>query len=236
VRKEVLYRVLLAKSIPNNQTKQVMKGQMKTAPPIILGLLILVGCAIAQTPTHQKAKTETAQKRTVSLNTILSCPEDSIVRSVFKTNLATMRKLHVSAMIINHTYEKDDEDSIAVRYAGFISSGSDPLNFGIMAADSHGDYWTRPNRTFCSGAFVARYQDIADSLPYAIAILPAENEWAFNINELFSHADHFKFTSGVFTDSSDVFFTATKGLVDLQFIPKPDGLTLYRVIIKNDKP
>ena len=74
------------------------------------------------------------------------------------------------------------------------------------------------------------------ALPYANAILPYENEWEFNINELFGHADQFKFTSGVFTNSSDVFFAATKGLVDLQFIPRPNGLTLYRVIIKTDRP
>jgi hypothetical protein len=137
---------------------------MKTAPPRILGCLILALGAKAQTPVRVNAKSETAQKRTVSLDTILSCPQDSIVQSVFKTNLATMRNLHVSAMIINHTYENNDEDSIALRYAGFISSGSDPLNCGIMAADSHGDYWTRPDRTLCSGSFVARHQDVGSSL------------------------------------------------------------------------
>jgi hypothetical protein len=202
----------------------------------LLGFLILAPGAIAQTPVWVKAKTETAQKRTVSLDTILSCPEDSIVRSVFKTNLVTMRNLHVSAMIINHTYEKNDEDSIALRYAGFISSGSDPLNFGIMAADSHGDYWTRPDRTFCSGSFVARYQDLGSSLPYEIDLLPDEDQWTLDINQLFVHADQFKFRSGVFTNSSDVFFVASKGQVEIQFIPKPNGLTLYRVVIRNDRP
>jgi hypothetical protein len=55
-------------------------------------------------------------------------------------------------------------------------------------------------------------------------------DWLLNPNEIFAHADQFNFESGVFNNSSEVFFTAMKGHVSIQFTCKPSGLKFYRVI------
>jgi hypothetical protein len=79
-------------------------------------------------------------------------------------------------------------------------------------------------------------KDADDSLPYMVSISVSPDYWVFDPNELFLHADQFTFGSGVFSNSSGVFFTAKKGRVELQFTPGRNGLMLYRVFIVTDKP
>ena len=202
---------------------------MKRATATLLGLLILVFGALAQMPAKAKKGVPT-----VSLDTILSCSNDIYVQHVFKTELGTMHKLGMGAMIVGHVKDKTDDASVALRYAGFQSGFSnDPLVMSVMPF--------RPDGTvispapFCSILDVNYEKASDDSLPYMVSIYVDSDYWVFNPNELFLHADQFTFRSGVFNDSSKVFLAATKGRVEIQFVAEPNGLTLYRVFIKADK-
>src|ERR1035437_1618770 len=84
--------------------------------------------ALAQTPTKVKKAVPS-----VSLDTILSCADDPYVQNVFKTDLGTMRKLNMGAMILGDVKDKTDDASNALRYAGFQSGFTDdPLVFVVM--------------------------------------------------------------------------------------------------------
>jgi|SRR5579863_3394311 len=202
---------------------------MKKFTATLLGFLILGVGSLAQTPTKPKKNVPS-----VSLDTILSCGDDPYVRRVFKTDLGTMHKLSMYAMTIGHVKDKSDETSMALRYAGFQSSGTDPLVPSVAPYGPDGLMVTPPPPCTMLDAYYKK--DADDSLPYMVSIYVDPDYWVFNPNEFFLHADQFTFSSGVFSNNSGVFFdfVATKRRVRIQFVPGPDGLTLHRVFIGRD--
>jgi hypothetical protein len=197
---------------------------MKTVTATLLGFLILALGASAQTATKAKKAAPT-----VSLDTILSCADDSYVQSVFKTDLATMNKLNIGLVQLAHY--KDDADSKA------LESLSKRMGFWTGATDKPLELLVMPNPPvlpvpFCSNLAAHFLDDVASALPSYVEISVSDDYWTFNPNELFLHADQFTFRSGVFTDSTRVFFSATKGRVEIQSVAESKGLTLYRVFIR----
>lgn len=62
-----------------------------------------------------------------------------------------------------------------------------------------------------------------------------EEAWTLDPNEVFAHADKFTFISGVFSNSTDVFLIAKRGITSIQFIFADKKLKLYRVFYDNPK-
>ena len=169
------------------------------------------------------------RQRAVTVDTILSCANDSLIVEVFKTDWRTSLKLDRLLMILTqHTMSSVEYASL--RSKGFRTNLLDAGNVQILAADfASGRTIPKSKLEFCQDYPVAKYNKVdLDSFPQSIDV--SGDGWQLNPNEVFAHADQFQFRSGVFSDSSDVFFIATKGPVAIQFICKPDGLKFYRAI------
>ena len=212
---------------------------MKTQAPFAAIVLTMFVAFAASTSAQSRPKTNVLKKEKVSLDTILGCSNDDFIQSVFDTDLAKMLKL-ASALSMAILYNQPlpehptDKDlaSTALRTAGFqsIILGSDPAKFSIMATDFNGHSPDPAKQPFCRRDLYAEYsQSTIDALPNFVEI--RADEWAFNPNELFVHADQFTFTSGIFSDAASVFFTAKRGRVEIQFLSQPDGLKLYRIFV-----
>jgi hypothetical protein len=202
---------------------------MKTgiASAIVVSAIVLSGAlARSQTPEHPKA----SHKRAVTLETVLSCVGDNLINEVFKTEAGTARTSLNLLLMTLVKYKTGDSKRLELLSYGFqtqdLGSG-DNVVLGITPTDYLGNDVPISSRTFCQSGVTAHY-DASDwkSGPFRIAI--DGEDWLLHPNEVFAHADQFHFDSGVFTNASDVFLTATKGRVSIQFVCKPTGLTFYR--------
>ena len=63
--------------------------------------------------------------------------------------------------------------------------------------------------------------------------ISAGDRWILDPNEVFAHADEFKFESGTFDNSTDVFLVATRGAI--QFVVQDKRLMLHRVSYTNSQ-
>jgi hypothetical protein len=169
-------------------------------------------------------------KRAVTLQTILSCTNDALIDEIFKTDAETARlKLNGFLMVEAKHKQISIPDYAALRYKGFVTDIIDESHVNIHPTDiSTGVPIPEVNLPFCRDFPTATYNTSNESSPSLVSI--SGEDWLLNSNEIFSHADQFHFDSGVFTNSSDIYFTATKGRTSIQFIAKPDGLKFYRVL------
>jgi hypothetical protein len=186
------------------------------------GLILLLTLGItAEAQTTSGA----SHKRTVALDTVLSCAGDHMLDTVFQTNYFTALKLGTAGMAWNRMQHSTDGNYIVLVANGFQTEIVDDRHFLIIPSDVSGELVKDTKDNFCHDDPVATYED-THSEPSQIEI-HADN-WSLNQNQVFAHADQYSFKSGVFTDSSEVYLTATKGRVDIQFICKPEGLVFYR--------
>lgn len=189
---------------------------------ILLATALIVPLAFAQTPAK-------SHKRVVSLETVLSCIDDPLITEVFKTDSDTARfKLNALLMIGTRPKTPTPEYLELLAY-GFNTQLLNDSALEIMPTDHLGHYVSEP-LPFCRDNPTANYEKVGTgkgkSMPNNVEI--DGNRWLLNPNEIFAHADQFQFHSGVFTNSSEVFLSATKGRVSLQFVCKTDGLVFYR--------
>lgn len=163
--------------------------------------------------------------RSISLDDILSCANDPYVQKVFHTDLYSIRKLNLGPVLL--AKDKTDPYSKAITSFGFMSAfTSNPLELGVLPFPP-----TNP-APFCSILSIYYLRDEPNSYPYHAQVNVDPDFWTFDTNELFTHADQFTFISGVFKNSSRVYFSAAKGRTEIQFVATPKGLVLYRVSIK----
>ena len=188
-------------------------------------------CLSASAQSPSKASRQSgSHKRVVALETVLSCTDDPLIGDVFKTDKFTAVQLNDTLMILMKYKKIPDANYVDFRSRGFVTSSPDDSTFLIMPTNPlSGSTISEPRLTFCHDFPTAHY-DKANykSVPSDIDI--SGEGWALSPNEIFAHADQFHFDSGVFENSSDIFFTATKGRVSIQFLCKSDGLKFYRAI------
>jgi hypothetical protein len=191
-----------------------------------LSALVLLGSlALAQAPEHSKS----IPHKRVTLETVLSCATDSVLDEVFKTDAFTARiMLNTLGMVVSQ--RKSDPKYMPLLAKGFEAQILDDSRLAIMPSDHLGHLVDVSDKPFCHDFPTAEYEKSEDKNagPYLIEI--NGGDWLLNPDEVFIHADQFQFSSGVFSNSSDVFLTAKKGRVSIQFVCKPDGLKFYRAI------
>jgi hypothetical protein len=197
----------------------------------MLRSLAMLGVLLAIAPMRpETSKIKRSPKRPVTLETVLSCADDPLLGDVFKTDHFTAVQLNAVLMILMKFKKMPDANYVDFRSRGFVTSSTDDSAFRIMPTNPlSGDTIAEAKLTFCHDSPTAHY-DKANykSVPSDIDI--NGEGWALSPNEIFVHADQFHFDSGVFENSSDIFFTATKGRVSIQFVCKSDGLKFYRAI------
>lgn len=193
----------------------------------IWAVLLFLGISACSTFAAQDVKKKPNIKR-VNLEAILSCQEEPIFKAAFETDWRTALNLNGIQMIMDAKTKSDDMDYINRRSKNFVTDLQSD-SFVIMPTDWRGVPIDSDRLPFCMNYTLALYEDVSKykSLPYAITV--AAEDYAFDSNEVFMHAEQFTFKSGVFSNSSDAYFTATKGRVSLQFKCTPKGLKLYRV-------
>lgn len=170
-------------------------------------------------------------KRPVSLDTVLSCVSDSLITDVFKLERSTALLSSVlSLALIPSSDPKYAEAHAEAGSRGFVTALGDPTtDLEIWAVDYKGSPLDKAKLPFCHYRPTASYVDNnPHSLPFSVDI--SGEDWTLNPNEIFAHADQFTFDSGVFTNSSRVFFGAKKGNVHIQFICTVNGLVFYRAL------
>lgn len=182
---------------------------------------------LAQTPSRSPKKA--SRQHLVTLETVLSCANDPLIIEVFKTDESTAINLN-AVLMIEMKRKILDADYVELKNKGFVTRNIDDFISQIMPTNAlSGSLVPRSSLTFCYDLPTARYDKTGyKSGPRDVSI--DGEDWALNPNEIFAHADQFHFDSGIFTNSSDIFFTATKGRVSIQFVCKADGLKFYRAI------
>jgi hypothetical protein len=197
----------------------------------ILASALLGPLAPAQ-PSASRSEKSVAHKRLVTLETVLSCADDQLVDEVFRTDIITATlKLNAVAMVMAANAKRaPDADDVELRSKGFETRPLDKTDIEILPTDfASGHIVPVSNLQFCHYLPIAHYDE--SGLPPRPHTLEIDgDDWLLNPNEIFAHADQFAFDSGVLTNSSEVFFTAKKGRVSIQFIGKPDGLKFYRAL------
>jgi hypothetical protein len=206
-----------------------MKDVLQQAIPIsfIIALFPILVCAQRPVDAGQKG---TLHKRTVSLQTILSCTDDPLIEEIFKTDSETARlKLNALLMIEAKFKKVDVPEYNLLRLKGFVTNQIDDSHVSILPTNIlTGSPIAEASLPFCHDLPTASYEKPSDSSPNLVSI--SGEDWLFNPNELFFRADQFRFDSGVFANSANVYLSATKGRTTIQFIAKPMGLTFYRVL------
>ena len=190
--------------------------------------LFITFLAVTITLSGQTTKTV---KKHVSLDTLLSCPSDELVKTVFQTDWRTA--VHLNALLMSESRKSKDmtaEDASK----GFVTFPVADREVLIKPTDINGKTISNNQLSFCNYLLSANYTEDDTSKPYSVDV--SGDGWILNPNEVFSHADQFEFKSGVFTTSSKVFLVATRGRVAIQFICSQTGLTLYRAIYYPPEP
>jgi hypothetical protein len=163
------------------------------------------------------------------LETVLSCADDPLIGRIFATDLSTAVSLNRILLALHRTDKPSNLDEADALMKGFVTdSVGDMTHLGILPSDLSGHVLKGP-MPFCHSDLVAIYKEHAyNSGPIHLEI--DGDEWQFDPNEVLAHADHFEFSSGVFTNSTGVFLMATKGRVSIQFTCSAAGLKFYRAI------
>jgi hypothetical protein len=201
---------------------------------LVAVILLSMLAALPAAQTHTKP----AHLRSVSLDTVLSCSDDLLLQEVLKTDVFTARlKLNALGMMMSKKKSQDDPSVQALLAKGFFTDTVDDSLVSIIPTDRIGNIIEESKLTFCQGHPLADYEYHSDeswldkqNKPRSVEI--DGQDWYFNPNEVFAHADQFHFESGIFSNSARVYFSATKGSVTIQFVCKPDGLKFYRVFYK----
>jgi hypothetical protein len=125
---------------------------------LILAVVRLNTPANAQnSPAHLKAA---ASKRVVTLETVLSCADDSLLKEVFKTDRYTAHfKLNALSMVLARN-KPHNIDFMALASKGFQTTPLDKANLTIMPVDFSGHMITASNLPFCHDLPTARYEKI----------------------------------------------------------------------------
>lgn len=194
---------------------------------VILSFIAVALLAIGVYAQKQKVSASArSRQRVVSLDTVLSCTNDSFLGVVFKTDRNTAIRLSRIAMAVT---EKDKSDYPALLSKGFVTyPAGQPDSMEIWPTDDRGVPTDESQLPFCRYRPTANYSASFEAGPHGIDI--DGRDWFLNPNEVFAHADQFTFDSGVFTDSSRVYLVAKKGRVIIQFLANPSGLRFYRAI------
>jgi hypothetical protein len=205
-----------------------MKGFLSGA---ILTCLLIACFPLTTYAQDNFARKEALRARRVSLETILSCADDPLIEAVFNTDSETARSKLNGVLMMEAKFRKVElPDYDFLRLKGFVTDLIDDSHVSIVPTDIHtGSAIPERALTFCLDFPTASYGKSSNSGPSLVTI--SGMGWRFDPNEVFLHANQFHFDSGVFADSTDVYLTATKGRTTIQFIAKPAGLTLYRVLI-----
>ena len=195
-----------------------MKRVSKSA--VIVVAIGLFGASTAQTPSH--AKNPASRKHTITLETILSCADDSLIRDVFKTDWATAigELSPISPSKVDVLAKGFEAVNLSLQEGMLDILPIDPVSGRPVASAS---------LPFCHDLPTAHYEN-ADRKSLPVNIQVGGENWSLNANEVFAHANQFTFSSGTFENSADVYLTATKGRVSIQFLCKPSGLEFYRAI------
>jgi hypothetical protein len=168
---------------------------------------------------------QSTKPRAVLLKEVLSCADDPFMARVFDLTNEDADKLMMP----------DKADPKLVESYGFwllLSHTVGHVNFTVMP--------THQNNSFCRsypnvGGFAVPKNDTA--YHPVIITFDCGDAWTLDPNEVFAHADQFKFESGIFKNSTDVYMLATRGDTTIQFIfdQKSKRLKLSRVFYDNPK-
>jgi hypothetical protein len=213
-----------------------LNGARRTSKPETAFSLILILSVLSFSAIPTLAQTRvrslkgTSRQHLVTLETILSCANDSLITQVFNTDKSTAINLN-AVLMVEMKYKKiRNDDYVELKSKGFVTRNIDDSSFGIMPTNAlSGSLVPESDLAFCHDLPTAHYDRTGYKSGPRDVDIGGEN-WVFNPNEIFAHADQFHFDSGVFTNSADIFFTAKKGRVSIQFLCKGDGLRFYRAI------
>jgi hypothetical protein len=153
------------------------------------------------------------------------------MEEAFKTDgLTASFKLNAVSMTMKKMDKSSDLGYLALRGKEFVTNEIDEYTILLMPTDALGSLITRSKLHLCHDYPVAHYEkEVGNESGPSYLTIDGEN-WFLDPNEVFVHADQFQFKSGVFEDSPEAFLTASKGRVSIQFICKPEGLKLYRLL------
>lgn len=209
----------------------ITPNHRKIAPLAIALCAMSLFCIPAPAqPPSKTSRQRSSPKRAVTLETVLSCADDALIGEVFKTDGLTARVNLNGFLMIESKHTLPPAEYLSLRGKGFVTRPIDDTTLQIMPTSPvSGSPISIPTLPFCNDLPIAHYDEAeTKSGPRAVDI--DGQDWILNTNEIFAHADQFHFESGVFTNSSDVYFTATKGRTSIQFISQPSGLKFYRAI------
>jgi hypothetical protein len=144
---------------------------------------------------------------------------------VFETDRITAVRLN--SLLISEDRKSNTHD-VNLLAKGFVTWPVNDDEMLIRMTDTNGKSVPESQISFCEYKPVASYEKDNDSKPHIVEL--SGDDWAFNPYEVFTHADQFEFTSGVFTTSSRVFLAAKRGRVLIQFLCEPTGLKFYRAL------
>jgi hypothetical protein len=199
---------------------------MKSLPKLLF--LALLTVSVPAQISHGSNK-RSPHRRAVTLETILSCSDDSLMAEVFKTDARTAY-LDLSVLLMVAREQQKSGPSDIARAKGFLTGNLSESKLIIFPTDYLGHTIEAAKRPFCRDGPTADYKNLMDTTsgPYMVEI--DGEDWSLDNNEVFAHADQFQFRSGVYKNSSEVFFEATKERVSIQFVCRPNGLKFYRAL------
>ncbi|HWF67056.1 MAG TPA: hypothetical protein VN670_07120 [Acidobacteriaceae bacterium] len=207
-------------------SKTVQKGAWTLALTMIL---VSITASLAQTSSPPAKKLDLHQ-HPVTLETILSCAADPLLKEVFKTDRNTTFTKLDAGLMIEMKSKNPGTDYIELKSKGFVTRVIDDSTLQIIPTDAHsGTPISSVNLPFCHDSLSAHYENSGDEAKPTFIYIGGDG-WLLNPNEIWAHANQFHFDSGVLTNNSDVFFAATKGRVSIDFLSKPNGLKFYRAM------
>ena len=167
-------------------------------------------------------------QRTVTLDTILSCPDDPVIEEAFRTDKSTAHVLNPFHHVNKPQTEPTGKSALS-KVKGFYDVFFLGNTASIFPVDRlSGRAIPREDLPFCNVSASMRFGEDDTSTPLSISI--DGDGWIFDPNEIFAHAEQFKFDSGVFSDGSESYLIAIRGRTTIQFLASRSGLRFYRAI------
>lgn len=170
----------------------------------------LLTCCVSASP-----KPHAGYNPLVSLDTVLSCAQDSLIEQILNTNLAAMRRLADATRRLQSHSDDDSNGSVLIRDAGFTASAT--------TNNTYLDFLLKPNKTrttdfsatgsYCTDALWAtEYPSRSDkALPSGVVL--DQTNFSFDTNTVFLRASEFTFK--YVGNPSEHYFSAKKGRVTL---------------------
>lgn len=158
--------------------------------------------------------------RSVSLEEVLACQTDPLIVSLFSLRGDDVQKLMLGSK---------EFDATSAASHGYVAEWDKINKQFVIVAPKHRESFCSDSPTM-KGFIVGT--DGMMKYPLMVDIF-AEDRWSLEPNEVFAHADQFKFESGTFDNSTNVYLTATRGKTSIQFIFQKKNLRLYRVSYEN---